>query len=115
MRGVIPTDVSVMQETVLVCFNSNNLVLYGNGDWAPDQVLHISEELEKVCCVGTDSHSSFLVTDCDSKSVFVLDERGKLRHRIRAFRDGELVGCALIYKQFWLGYGGQTIDIMTLQ
>ena len=102
--------VSVLGQTVLVCYGYRNLVAYHSDSPTPGQVLQTPEGLAKVSSITSDSHSSsFLVTDRDS--VFVLDNKF-IWHRI--YRGGMLLyDCALVKSQLWLGYRGRDIVVLT--
>ncbi len=120
-----PRHVSVLGQTVLVCYGINTLVIYRSDSPTPGRVLQTPGGLEFVNSIITDSHSSsFLVTD--SQSVFVLDVnlfwhrivykgagiRGLLledEHRRAVTED-----CAVVQSQLWLGYGVVgIIDVLT--
>ncbi len=116
IRDDIPYHVSVLGETVLVCYGRNTLVTYRRDSSTAGQVLQTPEGLVNVSSITTDSHSSFLVTDRDTDSVFVLDCRGHLRHKIHATKgSGGLQDCAVVQSQLWLGYGGGSITVMSSQ
>ncbi len=113
MKDIEPIHLTAMGSTLLVQFGDNCLVLYRNDDPHPTRVLQSPEA--RVISITTDCHSSFLATDNRSRSVFVLDDKGKLRHRIHADWERDLVGCAVVQEQLWLGYKGNTIDILASQ
>ncbi len=53
------------------------------------------------------------MTDVVAHSVFVLDDRRELRHKIPAGGEGELIACAVVHNQLWLGYEGRPMDILS--
>ncbi len=111
---VAPWNVSVLGETVLVCYGDNTLVMYRSDSATLGQVLQTPKGLVDVSSINTDGHSSFLVTDYDYNSVFVLDRAGNLRHRIQGDPDrGTLRDCAVVRSQLWLGYYLSGIVVMS--
>ena len=101
-----PQHVSVLGQSVLVCYGDNNLVTYHRDSPTPSRVLQAQEGLVGVTSITTDScPSNFFVTgdkDDDSSSVFVLDEK-LLLHRIYTGHQW-LYDCAVVQSQLWLGY-----------
>ncbi len=125
--GDPPHHVSVLGQTVLVCYGINTLVIYRSDSPIPGRVLQTPEGLSFVSSIITDSHSSsFLVTD--SQSVFVLDFN-LFWHRIvykgagikgllleDEHRRAAIADCAVVQSQLWLGYGIiGIIDVLTSQ
>ncbi len=109
-----PNHVSVLGETVLVCYGDNTLVAYQRHSPTSGRILETPEGLEKVTSITTDSHSSFLVTDWSrGDSVFVLGDRGDLRHKIP--RGEGLWDCAVVQSELWLGGYTEYIAVMTSQ
>ena len=106
-----PWHVSVLAKTVLVCYGSNTLVKYPSDVPTAGELLQAPDGLVNVSSITTDGHSSFLVTDSDGDSVFILDEQGHLRHRIRT-GTGEIQDCAVVGSQLWLGYRYGEIGVM---
>ncbi len=92
--------VSVLGQTVLVCYGDNALVTYHSDSPTPGRVLQTPKGLGKVESITADSHSSsFLVTDWHS--VYALSDK-LIWHRIyidvRVLQD-----CAVVQSQLWLG------------
>ncbi len=113
LRDYTPYHVSVLGQTVLVCYGYKTLVTYSSDGHG--KVLQRPDGLSKVHSITTDGHSSFLVVDAPG-SVFVLDREGTLCHRIEPDTDtasGALRDCALVQSQLWLGYWKGTIDVMS--
>ncbi len=110
-----PQHVAALDDTVLVCYGRKTLVTYRSDSPNPDQVyevLQIPKEMGEVTNMTTDGHSSFLVTDERSDSVFVLDEQGHFYHRIPTDGGEYLRDCAVVNSELWLAYPGQ-IAVMT--
>ncbi len=97
-----PHHVSVLGNTVLACDGDNTLVTTPCDNSSTGQVVPTPDGLNKVHCIHTDYHSSFLVMDWASHAVFVLDMAGKLRRRIPTYI-GDLQDCAVVQSQPWLG------------
>ncbi len=106
-----PRHVSVLGQTVLVCYG-DNLLVYRSDSPTPGQLLQTPEGLRRVSSITTDSQSSsFLITDWISGSLYVLDDK-LLWHRIYTGDPG-LMGCAVVRSQLWLGYENGDIAVLT--
>ncbi len=110
-RHETPWHVAVLNTTVLVCYGKNTLVKYATDVPTAGELLGTPAGLISVSSITTDGHSSFLVTDSDGDSVFILDEQGNLRHRIRT-GTGDVQDCAVVGSQLWLGYRYGEISVM---
>ncbi len=108
-----PWYVSVLGETVLVCYGRNTLVTYRNDSSIPCRVLQTPEGLGWVCSITTDGHSSFIVMDWMTGSVYVLDRTGTPCHRIPPGTDSGIKDCAVVRSQLWLGYYRGYISVMS--
>ena len=115
VRGY-PYHVSVLGQTVLVCYIDVNLVTtlvtYHSDSPTPGQVLQTPEGLEYVTSITTDTQASiFLVTG--DHSVFVLDDK-LIWHRIYT---GEHHICdgSMVQSQLWLGHYFTDITVLTSQ
>ncbi len=105
-----PNYISVLGETILVCYYRNTLVTYHRHSLIPGRMLETPEGLDYVSSITTDHHSSFLVTG-GKQGLFVLDYRGNLRlkiHRSEGPRD-----CAVVQSELWLGTFKDYISILT--
>ncbi len=108
----LPYYVSVLGQTVLVCYYDATLVTYRTDIPTPGQVLQTPEGLERVTSITTDAHSSiFIVTGY--RSVFVLDDK-LIWHRIYTGEDYICDG-SMVQSQLWLGYDGGEIAVLTSQ
>ncbi len=115
-----PYYVSALGKTILVCYHDyggrDTMVTYRSDSQTFDRLLRIPDGLHFVSSITTDGHSSFLVTDWDSDSVFVLDKSGTLRHRIQPCTDSRrLLDCAVVQSQLWLWDGTGNIVVMASQ
>ncbi len=107
-----PNHMSVLGQTVLVCYGYNTLVTYHSDSPTPGRLLQTPEGLGWVMSITTDCQSSsFLVTD--EHSVFVLDDK-LLWHRIYT-GDRGLMDCAAVQSQLWLGYNTGDIAVLISQ
>ena len=69
----LPCDISLLGQTVLVCYGHNTLVTYRSDSPTSGRVLQTPEGLQRVRSITTDSYSSsFLVTD--HHAVYVLSD-----------------------------------------
>ncbi len=106
-----PYHVSVIGQTVMVCYGSNTLVTYDSDSLTPGHVLQTPEGLGSVTGITADSHSSSFIITGYRCTVYVLDER-LLWHRIYS-GDGELKDCAVVQSQLWLGHYRKDIAVLT--
>ncbi len=105
-----PCQMFVLGQTVLVCYGDNTLVTYRSDSWTPGRVLQTPEGLDEVTSITADSHSSsFLVTG--RHGVYVLNDN-LIWHRIYT-EVLELMGCAVVQSQLWLGYREGDIAALT--
>ncbi len=107
-----PRHMSVLEQTLIVCYGDNTLVTYRCDSPTPGQVLQTPEGLGWVTSITTDSHSSSLLVT-DGHSVYVLDDKF-LWHRIYT-GDWGLMDCAVVQSQLRLGYENGDIDVLTSQ
>ncbi len=106
-----PGNVSVVGQTVLVCYDNNTLVTYHSDSLTPGKVLQTPERVAEVSRITTDGHYSFIVTNRDS--VYVFDDN-LLWHRIHTGSAG-LRDCAVVQSQLWLVYRDGAIAVLTPQ
>ena len=105
-----PYHMSVLEQTVLVCYDDNTLVTYHSDSPTTGEVLQTPEMLGKVSSITTDSNSSsYLITDY--RTVYVLDNK-RLWHRIWEC-SGALQSCAVVRSQLWLGYEYGDLAVLT--
>ncbi len=105
-----PHRVSLLGETVLLCYGDNTLVTYRSDSPTHCRVLQTPEGLDYVQSITADSHSCcFLCTD--GHAVYVLSDK-LIWHRIYT-GDRGLMDCAVVQSQLWLGYLGGDIDVLT--
>ncbi len=87
---------AVLGSSILILYGERNLVLYKNGASSPGTMVAWPAGLEAVSDISSDAVSRFLVCDYLSKSVFILDENGKLCDRVNnTYLDHDI--CRLIY------------------
>ena len=105
-----PYHISVLWQTVLVCYDYTTLVIYRTDSPTPGRVLQTPEGLGRVISITTDCQSSsFLVTD--QHSVYVLSDK-LIWHRIYT-GDRLSHDCAVVQSQLWLGYNDGDISVLT--
>ena len=102
------SHVSVLGQTVLVCYANNCLATYRRDSTTSPHVLQRPEGLTDISSITTDGHSSFLVTDQREKCMFVFDEQGYFCHKIdidimKGRQRVLLAGCAVISSQLYVG------------
>ncbi len=105
--GGRPYSLSVLGESLLVCYDEDTLVMHHTEDASPARKLHTQEALKKISGINTDGHSSFLVTSHDY--VYVLDHMGNMNYRIPAAvgLHNRLQDCAIVQSELWVAYNGQ--------
>ena len=108
--------IAVLGDTVLVVYKfSNNLVIYRHGVPTPGKVIPRPQGLENVNALTTDHHSSFLLCDDESRSVYVLDISGNHTHTILMPGDGTPWDCTVVGGQLWVGSNTRDIIVMSSQ
>ncbi len=118
--GYTPDHVSVLGETILVCYGKNTLVAFHSDSPTLGQVLQTPEGLVDVSSISTDGHSRFLVTCHTPKSVYVLDISGDVQDIIQPNLsdlpdDVTLQDCAVAQSQLWVQYYWGHIVVMSPQ
>ncbi len=105
-----PYSLAVLGDTVMVSygFTYPTLVVYRHGSPAPVKVIQ-----GYMSALSTDYQYHFLMTDCWTKSVYVMDTSGNLRHTVNM--DYGPYDCTVVKRKLWVGYGTGEIDIMSSQ
>ena len=119
-RGDRPYSLAVLGDSVMVCYGHSTLVVYRHGSPAPVRVIPHPGGLERVTAVSTDCHSNYIITHIMTRSVFIIDSDGKLRHRVNiphtdSDTDSRLRDCAVVNRQLWVGCLNGDIIIMSSQ
>ncbi len=105
-----PDGIAVLGDTLLVGYMGDNLVIYRHGVPTPGTILPQPRELQDVYSLTTDHHSSFLLTDGSSSTVYVLDVSGNLTHTIPIPGYREPRDCTVVEGQLWVGcYNGDIV------
>ncbi len=116
VRKVQPRSLAVLDDSVLVCCGgTGTLVTYRHGSTTPVRVVPHPGGLQIVTCASTDYQGHFLLTDDDTKSVFVMDVHGNLCHKININTDSATQDCAVVQRQLWVGCKSGDIVIMSSQ
>ena len=105
------SNMAVLGDTVLVAYD-DTLVIYRHGIPTADKLIPRPQGLRTVNALPTDHHSSFLVCDQDSRSVYVLDVTGNHTHTIPIPGDMKVHDCTVVEGQLWVG--GNTRDIIVM-
>ncbi len=115
-----PWSLAVLGDSIMVCYGDSDptLVVYRHSSPTPVRVVPRLSGLGEVAAVSTDCRSNFIVTDKVTRSVFIIDADGNLRHTINipypdSDTDSRSVGCAVVNRQLWLGCVNGDIVIMS--
>ncbi len=119
VRGV-PASLAVLGDSVIVCYgNFFPLVVYRHGGSSPIRVIPLPVGLKYVYAISTDCHSNYLVTDWQTRSVFVIDTNGDLRDTVNIHTDRDTDSwpedCAVVNRQLWVGFRNGYILMMSSQ
>ena len=115
VRDEAPYSIAVLGDTVLVCYVSNNLVIYRHGVPTPGKVIPWPQGLRDVTGLTTDHHSSFLLCDRRSRSVYVLDVSANHTHTIPIPGDRTPLNCTVVGGQLWVGCNNGDIIVVSSQ
>ena len=115
VSGEWPYSIAVLGDTVLVVYTGITLFIYRHG--VPTQGKPIPRLQGRKYVIGliTDHHSSFLVCDRVSRTVFVLDISGTLTHTIPIPGDRIPLDCTVVEGQLWVGCFNGDIIVMSSQ
>ncbi len=123
-RGEEPYSLTVLGDSVMVCYGGGTLVVYRHGSSAPVRVIPHPGGIEGVSVVSTDCRSNYIVTNYETKSVFIIDSNGDLHHTVNisdthSNTDSDFgsltVDCAVVNRQLWVGCLNGNIVIMSSQ
>ncbi len=114
VRGKEPHYIAVLGDTILVGYGYN-LVIYRHGVPTPGKLIPRPQGLESVTGLTTDHHSSFLASDAESDTVYVLDVGGNLTHTIPIPGDRKPGDCTVVGGQLWVGCWNGHIIVMSSQ
>lgn len=107
--------IAVLADTVLVDYGGKNLVTYRHGVPTRGKMLPQPQGLRSVTALTTDHHSSFLLTDVVSRSVYVLDISGNLTYTIPLPGNRWPLDCTVVGRQLWVGCRNGDITVMSSQ
>ncbi len=96
-----PNNIAVLEETVLVEYYGGKLVIYRHGGPTPGTVIPWPQGLNYVSGLTSD-HSSFLLCDNVSRSVYVLDVSGTHTHTISMSDNRRPLDCTVVGGQLWV-------------
>ncbi len=106
---------AVLGNTLLVCYQDSNLVVYENGVSSPGTMVTRPEGLQSVQNMSSDGVSRFFVCDWKSKAVFILDVSGKLCEKINIDTDSKVYDCTVGDGKLWVGCRNGDIIVMSPQ
>ncbi len=115
VRDEGPHKIAVLGDTILVRYGRTDnlvMVIYRHGVSTSGKLISRLQGLQTVNALPTDHHSSFLLCDMYSKSVYVLDISGNLTHTVPIPGDMEVYDCTVVGGQLWVG--GNTRDIIVM-
>ncbi len=113
IRGSKPCHRAVLGDTVLVGYTGPSLVLYRHGFPASSKMVPWPKQLQSLYGLTTDNHSSFLLADSFSHSVFVLDASGNLTHTIPIPEYKRPQDCVVVAGQLLVGCDDGDIIVMS--
>ncbi len=115
-RDEVPWNMAVLGDNVMVGYGDLALVVYRHGSPAPVRVIPHPEGLSEVSVVSTDCRSNYIVADRETRSVFIIDNNGELRHTVNIpDTDNRLWDCVLVNRQLWVGCLNGDCAIMSSQ
>ncbi len=110
----LPCSIAVLGDTVLVGTVTDKLLTYRHGVPTQGKLLPRPQGLRDISCLATDHHSSFLLVDTVSNTLFVLDISGNVTHIISVPMDMLPRDCTVVGGQIWVAcYNG--IIVMSSQ
>ncbi len=115
LRDKKPDETAVLGNSVLVEYESDNLVVYENGVFSPCTMVPRPAGLQSVWGMSSDGVSRFLIYDRRSNAVFTLDDSGKLCDQINIDTDSGVFDCAVGGGNLWVGCGNGDIVVLSPQ
>ncbi len=110
-----PVYTAVLGSSILVWYEPYNLVLYENGVASPGTMVAWPAGMKSVNSMSSDGVSRFLVCDCQSKAVFILDENGKLCDKVNINTTSMVWDCTVGDGKLWVGCANGDIVVMSPQ
>ncbi len=104
---------AVLGKALLVCYQKCNLVVYENGVFSPGTMVTWPQGLQSVKNMSSDGVSRFLVCDCESKAVFILDVRQKLCDKVNIRTQSKVYDCTVGDGKLWVGCRNGDIVVMS--
>ncbi len=111
MNDTGPIGLAVLGNWITVMYSSI-LTIYHYDGTEPVRIIPVPERLNTVSAISTDARGNFLLTDCEAKSVFVVDMEGQICHTVNLDSDSKARDCAIVGRQLWVGCSNG--DIMFL-
>ncbi len=110
-----PWNIAVLGDTVLLGTMGDNLLTYRHGVHTQGKQLPKPQGLRVISCLTTDHHSSFLLVDNVSNTLFVLDISGNVIHTISVPGDMRPRDCTVVGGQIWVACRNGNIIVMSSQ
>ncbi len=104
--------IAVVGDRVLVV-HGKGLSIYRHGVTTPDTTLPYPQGLESMGGLTTDHHSSFLLLDHESHTLFVLDISGNVTHTISIPGNRQPGDCTVVDGQLWVACENGKIIVMS--
>ena len=116
-QGNLPCQVAVLGDTVLVSYiHGHTLAVYSHGgSLTPVRVISFPERLRELSAITSDGQLYFLMTDCKTKSVFVVDGSGNHPYKVNVESESRAMDCVVVNRQLWVGCLNGDIVIMSSQ
>ena len=102
MNGTGPMRLAVLGNCIME-MHGKTLIIYHYDNIKPIEIIRVPESLNSVSAISTDGRGHFLLTDCETRAVFVVDMKGELRHRVDIQSDYKTCDCAVVGRQLWVG------------
>ena len=113
-KGMLPQQVAVLCDTVLVnSIDVHTVALYLHGSLTPVRVISFPTRLRSAITTAGQRH--FLITDYNTKLVFVIDDSGNLSCKVNIDSESRAVDCVVVNRQLWVGCRNGDIIIMSSQ
>ena len=102
MNGTGPMRLAVLGHCIMVMYSSI-LTIYHYDSIEPVEIIPVPESLNTVSAISTDAQGNFLLTDCETRSVFVVDVKGQILHTVNFDSYSKARDCTLVGRQLWVG------------
>ncbi len=108
-----PFRLAALGDSIMVTYDGPILVVYHHDNIDPIRVIHTPEGLQNVSSISTDGRDHFLLTDCETRSLFVVNVKGTFKRRININTDSKTLACAVVGRQLWVGCSNGDLIFMS--